>query len=250
MMHLHRRPGLDHDPRAGAQTASDQVMMHRRGRQQHRDGDVIQIGVAVREDEDVVAREHRLLGLLAESVERRPHAARPLGGRIDDVEGAGAEGRAGAVLDVPDALQVLIGQHRLRGLETPVLAGLVDAEQIGPRPDHADQRHHQLLADRIDRRIGDLREVLLEIGREMLGSAGEHRDRVVRAHGADRLLTREDHRGQQELDVLLGVAEAAANPTAWRRPGTWVRRWSAARRAGSGSSSATRHRVWPRRAGS
>ena len=114
---------------------------------------------------------------------------------------------AGAVLDVPNPLQVLIGQNRLRGLQAPVVAGLVDPQEVRPRPDHADQRHHQLFADRVDRRIGDLREVLLEIGREMLGTARKHRRRIIRTHRADGLLTREDHRAQQELDVFLGVAE-------------------------------------------
>ena len=39
-----------------------------------------------------------------------------------------------------------------------------EVEQVRPRSDDRDQAHHQLLADRIDRRVGDLREVLLEIG--------------------------------------------------------------------------------------
>jgi hypothetical protein len=43
------------------------------------------------------------------------------------------------------------------------------AEQVGPRPDHRHQRHHQLFADRVDRRVGDLREVLLEVVVEQLG---------------------------------------------------------------------------------
>ena len=41
-------------------------------------------------------------------------------------------------------------------------------EQVRPRPDHRDQAHHQLLADRVDRRVGDLGEVLLEVIVEQL----------------------------------------------------------------------------------
>ena len=58
-----------------------------------------------------------------------------------------------------------VGQDRLVDLQAPVLAGLVDAEQVGPRADQGHQRHHQLLADRVDGRVGDLGEVLLEVGR-------------------------------------------------------------------------------------
>ena len=41
----------------------------------------------------------------------------------------------------------------------------------------------------------------------MLGPARQHRGRVVRAHGAHRLLSRRHHGQEQELDVFLAVAE-------------------------------------------
>src|SRR5690348_16231541 len=56
------------------------------------------------------------------------------------------------------------------------------AEQVRARADHRHQRHHQLLADRIDRRIGDLGEVLLEVIVEELGLLREHGDRRIGAH--------------------------------------------------------------------
>ena len=40
----------------------------------------------------------------------------------------------------------------------------VDVEQVRLRADERHQRHHDRLADRIDRRVGDLREQLLEVG--------------------------------------------------------------------------------------
>ena len=85
--------------------------------------------------------------------------------------------------------------------------GALEAEQVRPRADHRDQRHHQLLADRIDRRVGDLGEVLLEIVVEQLGLVGQHGDRRVGAHRADRIVAGLRHRLQEELQVLLGVAE-------------------------------------------
>jgi hypothetical protein len=45
---------------------------------------------------------------------------------------------------------------------------LVRSKQVGARADERHQAHHQFLADRVDRRIGDLGEVLLEIGVKQL----------------------------------------------------------------------------------
>jgi hypothetical protein len=81
-------------------------------------------------------------------------------------------------------------------------------EQIRPRSDEGHQRHHQLFADGVDRRIGDLREVLLEIGVEQLRFVGERRDRRVGAHRADGFLAGRRHRLHQDLDVFLRVAKA------------------------------------------
>ena len=84
-----------------------------------------------------------------------------------------------ASLDRADLLELGIGQDRLRDLEPLVGAGIV-AEQVRARADHRDQAHHQLLADRIDRRVGDLREILLEIVVEQPRPVGQHGDAACR----------------------------------------------------------------------
>jgi len=63
---------------------------------------------------------------------------------------------------------------------TRVLGRLLDDVQL--RADRADQRHHALFLDRVDRRVRDLREELLEIIVEQLRLVREHRQRRVRAH--------------------------------------------------------------------
>jgi hypothetical protein len=45
-------------------------------------------------------------------------------------------------------------------------------DRDGPRPDEGHERHNQLLADRVDRRVRHLREVLLEIGVQQLRPVG------------------------------------------------------------------------------
>ena len=131
----------------------------------------------------------------------------PALGRIGDVERLRLERVVVHVADGADLLQVLVGEDRLAHLEALAPALALDVEQVRPRPDERDEAHHQLLADRIDRRVGDLGEVLLEIGVEQLRLVGQRRDRRVVAHRADRLLAGHGHRRHQQLEVFLGVAE-------------------------------------------
>ena len=183
-------------------------MVHGRGREQRRDRNAVGAGGAVRQDDDVVLLgAHGLLGLRAHHVERRRHAGRALLGRIGDVDRDGGELVVLDQADLADALQVLVGEDRLIHLEPLDLGGAFEVEQVRPRPDERDEAHHQLLADRIDRRVRHLREVLLEVGVQQLGLVGQHRHRRVVAHRAHRLLARVRHRRHQELEALLRVAE-------------------------------------------
>ena len=205
MMHLAGLAGLDDDPGQGALAAPDQVMVHRRGRQQRRDRHPLGRGRAVGQDQDVVTGLDRLGGLAAQPLEGRRHAVGALRRRPGGVERIGAECR-NQCLDRVDLLQIAVGQDRLRHFEPMMRAGFV-AQQVRPRPDHRDQRHHQFLADRVDRRVGDLREILLEVIVEQLGLGRQRGDRRVGAHRADRVVGIARHRLQEELDVFLGVAE-------------------------------------------
>ena len=205
MMDLARLAGLDDDAGQGAQAPSDQVMVHRRGGQQCRDRHPLGRGRAVGQDQDVVPGLDRLGGLAAQPLERRRHAVGALRRRPGGVERIGAE-CWDQCLDRVDLLQIAVGQDRLRHFEPVMRAGFV-AQQVRPRPDHRDQRHHQLLADRVDRRIGDLREVLLEVIVEQLGLGRERGDRRVGAHRADRVVGIARHRLEKELDVFLGIAK-------------------------------------------
>ncbi len=64
----------------------------------------------------------------------------------------------------------------------------------------------------IDRRVRDLREVLLEVGRQQLRALGERRERGVDAHRAGRLLALDRHRRDHQAQVLAGVPEQALLP--------------------------------------
>ncbi len=181
-------------------------MVHRRGGEQCRDRHAFGRYRAVGQDQDVVPGLDRDGCLVAQAIERRRDAVGPCRRRPGDVERVGLGTPVDQVLDVADLGEIAVGQDRLRDLEPMMRADLV-TEQVRPRPDHRDQRHHQFLADRVDRRVGDLREILLEVVVEQLRPVGERGDRRVGAHRADRVVALARHRLEEELDILLGVAE-------------------------------------------
>ena len=85
----------------------------------------------------------------------------------------------------------------------------VSSKQVALGAEAGREAHHDLLADRVDRRVGDLGEELLEVGEQRRRLVGEHGEREVVAHRADRLRGVDRHRREQHLQVLLGVAEGA-----------------------------------------
>ena len=85
-------------------------------------------------------------------------------------------------------------------------------------PDRRAHRRHQLLADGVERRVGHLREQLLEVVVEQPRPIRQHRQRRVGAHRADRLFAVVGHRRQQQAQILVRVAErllAAAARVSW-----------------------------------
>ena len=206
MMDFARLAQLHHQPDGRAQALADQVMMHRRGGKQRRNSDAVRPDLAVGQDDDVVAAGDRRLGTITEPVDRAVHACSTFRGGIGDVDRLGVETVLG-VADGTDLLQIAIGEDGLAHFEALAPRIADEVENVRPRPDKGDQAHHQLLADRVDRRVGDLGEVLLEVGVEQLRLVRHRRDRGVGAHRANRFLTGRRHRRHQELGVFLGVAE-------------------------------------------
>ena len=206
MMHFARFARLDDEADRRAQALADQVMMHRRRGEQRGDRDAVGADETVRQDDDVVAAAHGVLGALAQPLQHRLHRLGAALGRIGDVERLGVEGILERADDA-DLLEILVGEDRLAHLEALALRIAFEVEDVRARADERHEAHDELFADRVDRRVRHLREVLLEIGVEQLRLAGERRDRRVRAHGADRFLARDRHRREQHRQVFLRVAE-------------------------------------------
>ena len=205
-MRLARFAGLDNEADRGAQTLADQVMMHGGCRQQGRDRNAIRAHHAVRQHDDVIAALDGRFRALAQALDRRFHPRDALVGRIGDVERLGVEG----IFKMPDAadlFEIAIGQDRLANLKALALRIALVVEQVGTRSDEGHEAHDELFADRIDRRVRHLREVLLEISIKQLRLVRHGRDRRVGAHRADGFLAGDAHRREQDRQVFLRIAE-------------------------------------------
>ena len=172
-------------------------------REQGRDRRARRADAAVGEHDDVRAVGDRLGRLLGDPPHAPDHALGAVGDRPGDRDGVRAE--HGGV-DAAQRLELVVAQDRVRDDELVRVVGPL-VEQVRLRADARLDRHHDGLADRVDRRVRDLREELLEVGEQRRRLVGEHRERDVVAHRADRLLALGRHRREQDPQVLLRVAE-------------------------------------------
>ena len=129
-----------------------------------------------------------------------PHVVQPGDG------GGGEPGQVALRVHPHQLGQVVVVQHRERQHDLPAgpRAGL---QQVGLRADDGGQRGDHRLPDRVQRRVGDLREQLAEVVEDQPRPGGQHRLRGVGAHRADALGAGGGHRGDQHPQLFLGVAE-------------------------------------------
>ena len=114
---------------------------------------------------------------------------------------------AGMRTDVAQTRHVGIVENRLRHFKAHRRIDVVGVEQVRFRSDEGYQRHHHRFADRVYRRIGHLREQLLEIVIQRLVLVGHDRQRRVVTHRSGRFFGLHRHGRHQELQVFLGIAE-------------------------------------------
>ena len=183
------------------------MLVYRRQRQQRRNCDVFAIDFAVGNDQDRITAAYRVFRLGAQRCEPCFYGVLAPRDRIADIEFARPELALRIAIDVADLLHFKEIEHRLADFQPQRRVQFVDAQQIGLRSDEGNQRGHEFFAYRVDRRVGDLREQLLEIVVQRFVFVRQHRQRRVVAHRADRLLAVDRHRRHQELDVFLGIGE-------------------------------------------
>ena len=226
---------------ARARARAHQVVVHGGQRQQrgHR-GAVVADG-AVAQDQDADAVGDGLVGLGEQALERGLQALLALVDRPGEVQRLRHQR---AALDRADAVQRLVLDHRVLEDQAAGLLGRL-LEQVALGADHGAQAHHDLLAHRVDGRVGHLREQLLEVGEQRrlaLGDGGQGHVVAHRAHG----LGAAGHRGQHRAHVLLRPAEGQLALLA-RVRGTLLRARRRAGRRCPASARRTRRRRGARR---
>ena len=179
---------------------ADQVLLHRRDREQCRDRHMVLVNAPVREDDDVgpsghgpVHRKIQVLNRLRE------------GGVLVVEERDGFIFKA-APLHGPYFQHVDAGQDRVVHLEDRAVAAL-RVEKVAVGADVDGRVRDDLLPEGVDRRVRDLGELLLEEAVEKRVGVRERCQRDVMPHGDGRLRT--VCRGLEDVcpHLLIAVAE-------------------------------------------
>ena len=203
VVHLPRFARLDDQPASCSCALAHQVVMDAGGRQQTRDRHMLGVHPAVREHKERVAGLDRLAGLTTQLVHRSLEPRRPAAGVEQHRQRHPAQRRVGAV---PQLRQLLVVEDRV--VDAHLVTGFrLRFQQV---PLRAQGRAHvgdELLPDRVERRVGDLGEQLLEVVVEQPRPVRQHRQRRVGAHRPDRLGPGGGHRAKQQPQVLFRVAE-------------------------------------------
>ena len=196
---VHHQGGLQ------AQAEVEQVVVHRAHRQQGRQrggggADPSLRTGPVGEHQDLAAGAHRDLGLTAQAIEGGAEGGRTVRDRHQG--GEGAQGKPllceGGQFRLVENRTVEVQHGGGRGLRTQGRPPLAQVHL---------QAHHQLLAQRIDRRVGDLGEALLEVVVEQVGLIREHRQGDVIAHAVGGLLAGAGHVLDHQIEVFRREAE-------------------------------------------
>jgi len=204
VVHLAGLAGLEHETGAGAQTLADEIVMQAGDGQQRGDGGEVRADAAVAEDEDVdlLLLDHAA-GDHADLLHGLGQAALAAGDTEEGGEDANLET---GLVEAADLGEFLVGEDGPLDLDAAAGRGL-RVQQIALGAEAGLGGDDDLLADGVDRRVGDLREELLEVIVEETRLVGQHREGAVVAHGADGLDAVARHRGDDDALVLVGVAE-------------------------------------------
>ena len=197
VMHFARVARLDDQRAARAQPVPHQVMVHAGRRQQARNRRAAR-ALTPRSDRIRMVVPSRTA--VARAAAQLVHRALQPGAAVVRIE----EHRQRAstwnprAADVPQLRQLVVVDDRIRDLDLPARLGR-RLQQVALGADRRLHRRDELLANRVERRIGDLREELREVVVEQARALRQHGERRVGAHRPDRLLALPRHRPEQQL---------------------------------------------------
>ena len=203
MHHFARFAGFDDKGHLGAGFFANQVIVHGRQCQQARDRRIFLLDAAVRKDQDRVSR---LDGERSPAAQSDESSLQLLPSAINPEKHRQRRGKKISPGQAAQFFQVVICQNRVLELQrVAVLRRFI--QEIALASDEAGERHDQLFANRIDRRIRHLRKELLEIMEQQLRFVGKASQRRIRPHRTDRFLALRSHRGQDELKLFVRISE-------------------------------------------
>ena len=209
VMHIARLGALQNDGDRRALLCADQILLDGRDGKQRRYGDMVFIHAAVGQNDDVCAVAIGAVALDKKLVQRLFQR------RILIVQERNGLHLEAGPLHMPDLHQLHRGQNRIADFKHRAVFRFFD-QQIAVRADVHGRIGDDLLAKRVDRRIGNLCKQLLEIVEQRLMLLGQNRKRHVDAHGGRRFRAVFRHRQYRVGHVLVGVAECLIQPAALR----------------------------------
>ena len=218
IVHVEALAAAHVDRGEGPQALAHQVRVHRAGGQDHGDRRAAAVQPLVGQDQVLAALAHRGLGLAPDALDGVPQRVlRPArvaaagiatgiaAGIAAGIKGA-IDGNRGLAHEGAHGFELGVREHGRIEQQYAALV-LVLGQDVTQVAEPGLERHDPALAQRIDGRVGNLAEVLPEEVMQAAVMVGEHGQRGVVAHGADRLLGVLDHGVEDELQVLHGHAE-------------------------------------------
>ena len=202
-MHFARLAGFEHQPDPAPRAPADKVVVQAGRRQQRWNGRVLPVHALIGKDQHGGAAVDGLVRSLTEILQRRFQAGRPVL-RLER-NGQGHGGKS-ALPAAAQRLQFTVSEEGDLQANLPA-AFRFRAQKVAFRAECKRGGGNQLFTNRVQRRIGDLGEKLLEVVVEELRLVGKHGQRRVGAHGAHRLNLVHGHGADVDPQVLEAVAE-------------------------------------------
>ena len=209
MHHFARLGGFDDQRDLSPLAPVVQVVVHGRQSQQRRDRSMFDVDAPIAQNHIIVTVVDRFFRHSAKSVNR---VRKPLSAVCRAEQHRQGQRPKSFVTQIIQNIQFGIGQDRTRQFDHFAVFGRRVQDISADRADVTGDRHDQFFADRIDRRIGHLRELLPEIVEQPLRFGRQNGQRRVVAHRTERFETVFAHRLDKLLDVLPVVPEHAQHP--------------------------------------
>ena len=202
-----RRAHIDRG--VGAQAPADEMAVNGGRGDDYRHRGQIAADAFIGQDQVIVALAHGVFGFGANPLDRfaqRAFMRNPVAQREDAVD----------FVEAPLEMLFHALEHAGRNRRTfeheDIRLILVLGEHVAEIAEARFQAHDAFFAQRIDRRIGHLAEILPEIMRQRAIAIGQHGERRVVAHRTDGFLAVFDHRVKDLLEVFDRVARRSLAP--------------------------------------